>query len=100
MENKDYEALEDNTELWENGQLGCDEEFVRVSPPEVKERVMKALGIQTVKFNINSETSAIVERFAKERNLNQTVALKTLLNIGCHSYEMTRNLNYNFGVKK
>lgn len=77
MKNTQYEN--DNTEAWENGELGASEKYVRKVSPESEEKVDKRLGLQTISIRLPKKLVDELKALATEDAMGYQPYVRQLL---------------------
>ena len=75
---REYDAYDD-TELWETGQLGASEKYVRVVPEKEARRIEKALGIETVMLRMPKVLGDELRKLAKKEKIGYVPFIREVL---------------------
>jgi hypothetical protein len=70
---------QDDTELWESGQLGATEEFVRQVSPEREHAVDEALGLQPITIRLQRELVEGLKKLAKSQGIGYQPYVRLIL---------------------
>jgi hypothetical protein len=71
----------DDTGLWESGQLGATEEFVRKVSPERERAVDEALGLQPITIRLQKELVDELKELAKTQGIGYQPYVRQLLTL-------------------
>ncbi len=70
---------DDDAELWESGQLGASEEFVRQVPAEKTKEIQESLGLQPVTVRLQKELVEQLNVLAKQEGLGYQPLIRHIL---------------------
>lgn len=71
--------IEDESDPWENRELGADEKYVRVSSKESEDKVDEGLGLQMVSMRLPKEAVVTLKDLAREQGLGYQPFVRQIL---------------------
>lgn len=69
-----------NIESWENGEFGCDEEFVAPAPAGASAAVDDALGLQLISIRLQKQLISNLKAIAEHHGIGYQPMIRDLLN--------------------
>jgi predicted DNA binding CopG/RHH family protein len=72
-------SSDDDSELWETGQLGATEEFVRRVSPKKTKAIHEALGLQPVTIRLQTDLVEQLKVLAKKEGLGYQPLIRHIL---------------------
>ena len=78
-QNKTPQVGGDNVELWENRELGADEEFVRKASPDIEKKLNESLGLHSISIRIPVEIIELLKEFAHDDGIGYQPLMRQII---------------------